>query len=70
MQRFIERFQVTAIVSLNAELSWNAEVKYRSKKSNPNVVLQGANDEYMALNSLALREGGNFSKIFGQAFHI
>jgi len=62
MQRFIERFQVTSIVALNAELSWNAEVKYRSKKSNPNVVLQGANDEYMALNSLELREGRNFSK--------
>jgi putative ABC transport system permease protein len=62
VQRFIDRFQVTSIVALNAELSWNAEVKYRSKKSNPNVVLQGVNDEYMALNSLNLQEGRNFSK--------
>ena len=62
VQRFVERFQVTSIVALNAELSWNAEVKYRSKKSNPNVVLQGVNDEYMALNSLNLQEGRNFSK--------
>ena len=62
VQRFIDRYQVTSIVALNAELSWNAEVKYRSKKSNPNVVLQGVNDEYMAINSLALQEGRNFSK--------
>ena len=62
VQRFIDRFQVSSIVALNAELSWNAEVKYRSKKTNPNVVLQGVNDEYMALNSLNLLEGRNFSK--------
>lgn len=62
VQRFIDRFQVTSIVALNAELSWNAEVKYRSRKTNPNVVLQGANDEYMALNSLSLDQGRNFSK--------
>ncbi|HEX8060686.1 MAG TPA: ABC transporter permease [Cyclobacteriaceae bacterium] len=62
VQRFIDRFQVNSIVALNSELSWNAEVKYRSRKSNPNVVLQGVNDEYMALNSLNLQEGRNFSK--------
>jgi len=62
VQHFIDRYQVSSIVALNAELSWNAEVKYRSKKSNPNVVLQGVNDEYMALNSLNLSEGRNLSK--------
>jgi putative ABC transport system permease protein len=62
VQHFIDRYQVTSIVALNAELTWNAEVKYRSKKSNPNVVLQGVNDEYMALNSLNLLEGRNLSK--------
>jgi len=62
VQRFIDRYQVSSIVALNSELSWNAEVKYRSKKSNPNVILQGVNDEYMALNSLGLLEGRNFSK--------
>jgi putative ABC transport system permease protein len=62
VQRFIDRYQVNSIVALNSELSWNAEVKYHSKKSNPNVILQGINDEYMALNSLALLEGRNFSK--------
>lgn len=62
VQRFIDRYQVSSIVALNSELSWNAEVKYRSKKSNPNIVLQGVNDEYMALNSLTLEEGRNFSK--------
>ncbi len=33
VQRFIDRFQVNSIVALNAELSWNAEVKYRLEKS-------------------------------------
>ncbi len=61
VERFIDRYQFNSIVALNAELTWNAEVKYRSKKSNPNVVLQGVNDEYMALNSLNLQEGRNFS---------
>ncbi|HZY78064.1 MAG TPA: ABC transporter permease [Cyclobacteriaceae bacterium] len=62
VQHFIDRYQFPSIVALNAELSWNAEVKYRSKKSNPNVVLQGVNEEYMALNSLNLAEGRSFSK--------
>jgi putative ABC transport system permease protein len=62
VQHFIDRYQFPSIVALNAELSWNAEVKYRSKKSNPNVVLQGVNEEYMALNSLSLAEGRSFSK--------
>ncbi len=62
VQRFIDRFQVNSIVALNSELSWNAEVKYHSKKSNPNVVLQGVNEEYMALNSLNLESGRNLSK--------
>lgn len=61
VQTFIDRYQVTSIVALNSELSWNAEVKYRSKKSNPNIVLQGVNEEYMALNSLSLKEGRGFS---------
>jgi putative ABC transport system permease protein len=38
-------------------------VKYKSKKTNPNVWVKGANDQYVALEGLNIAKGRNFSLI-------
>lgn len=62
MTKFIEQYNVPATISLSARLTNLAEVKYKSKKTNPNVDIRGANEEYIAIKGLNIQEGRNFSK--------
>jgi len=59
--RFIDQYEVRSSISLSANLSWNAEVKHLSEKTNPNVSINGVNDEYMAIKGLNLQKGRGFS---------
>jgi putative ABC transport system permease protein len=61
--QFIERYKVPSEISLGAMVSGNAEVKRLSEKSNPNVGVMGANDEYIAIKGLLIDKGRNFSII-------
>ena len=61
--RFIEMYNVPSSVSLSANLSWNAEIKHKSAKTNPNVRVQGTNEEFLAINGLELQRGRGFSTI-------
>ena len=61
--RFIEMYNVPSSVSLSANLSWNAEIKHKSSKTNPNVRVQGTNEEFLAINGLELQKGRGFSRI-------
>jgi putative ABC transport system permease protein len=61
--RFIEQYNVPSSVSLSANLSWNAEIKHMSAKTNPNVMVQGVNEEYLAIKGLELQKGRGLSKI-------
>src|SRR5688572_28981071 len=63
VQKFMTDFKVSSTISLAATLTWNAEVKYRSKKTNPNVGVEGINEEYLAVNGLNIDKGRNFSII-------
>jgi len=60
-QRFIELYNVPSSVSLSANLSWNAEIKHLSAKTNPNVMVQGINEEYLAIKGLELQKGRGLS---------
>jgi len=62
-QRFIDNYKVPSNVSLSTRVTGIAEVKRLSEKTNPNVWVQGANDEYIALEGLNIAEGRNFSII-------
>lgn len=62
-QKFIDDYNVPATVSLSANLTGIAEVKHRSKKTNPNVSVEGVNEEYLAIKVLNLAEGRNFSAL-------
>jgi putative ABC transport system permease protein len=61
-QKFVDQYAVPASVSLSARLTNLAEVKYGSQKTNPNVDVRGANDEYIAIKGLNILEGRNFSR--------
>src|SRR5678810_849903 len=63
VEKFIKDYKVSSTISLSASLTWNAEVKYKSKKSNPNVGVEGVNIEYMAVNGLNIDKGRNLSVI-------
>ena len=60
-QKFIDRFKVGSSISLSATLTGIAEVKFRSQKTNPNVQVEGVNEEYLALKGLNIEKGRNFS---------
>lgn len=60
-QKFIRQFEYPSIISLSTRLTIVAEIKYGSKKTNPNVNVTGANEEYLAIKGLNIEEGRNFS---------
>jgi len=62
-QKFIDRFTFPASISLSADLTQIAEVRHFSKKTNPNVAVNGVNEEYLAIKGLNIDKGRNFSPI-------
>ena len=62
-QKFIDRYTFPASISLSAHLTGTAEVKHFSKKTNPNISVNGVNEEYLAIKGLNIEKGRNFSPI-------
>lgn len=62
-KRFMSQFTVPSSTCVFAHVSWNAEVKHLSKKTNPNVGIGGVNEEYMAIKALEFDHGRNFSMV-------
>lgn len=60
-QRFVKEFNYPSSISLSARLTILAEVKHGSEKTNPNVNVMGANEEYVAIKGLNIEQGRNFS---------
>jgi putative ABC transport system permease protein len=61
--RFIDQYEVPSTVSLSTYVSWLAEVKHKSEKTNPNIGIVGSNEEYFALSGLEMQQGRGFSSI-------
>lgn len=61
--RFIDQFKVPATISLSALITQIAEVKRLSKKTNPNVFVEGVNEDYMAIKGLEVEKGRGFSQV-------
>jgi putative ABC transport system permease protein len=62
-QKFIDRFTFPSSISLSADLTQIAEVRHFSKKTNPNISVNGVNEEYLAIKGLNIDKGRNFSPI-------
>src|SRR5688500_18384217 len=62
--KFINQYEVrSATVSLSAYLTGIAEVKRLSKKTNPNVSVNGTNADYFAIKGLEFDKGRGFSPL-------
>jgi len=63
IQKFIDRYYIPSSISLSATLTGIAEVKHGSKKTNPNIQVEGINQEYMSIKGLNIEKGRNLSMI-------
>jgi putative ABC transport system permease protein len=61
--RFIDQFKIPSTISLSALITQIAEVKRLSKKTNPNVFVEGINEDYMSIKGLEVEKGRNFSQV-------
>jgi putative ABC transport system permease protein len=61
--KFIDQYTVPSTISLNAYLTGIAEIKRLSKKTNPNVAVNGTNEDYFAINGLEMERGRGFSPL-------
>lgn len=62
LMRFKEKF-TAGVVSVNAYVSFAAEIKRGSKKTNPNSRVQGGDDNYLLVDGYDIKEGRGFSQI-------
>lgn len=51
-----------AKISINTFCKWNSTLKYRDKKTNPNIRLIGVDENYFSVSSYKIETGRNFSR--------
>ncbi|MEO5601009.1 MAG: ABC transporter permease [Cyclobacteriaceae bacterium] len=61
--KFIDQFKFSSTVSLSSYLTGIAEIKRLSQKTNPNVAVNGTNEEYFAIKGLDFEKGRGFSTL-------
>ncbi len=61
-ENFVNNYHFAATVGVSILADRNVIVSYNSKKTNPNVSLFGADENYLLLNGFGLYAGRNFSK--------
>ena len=61
-KRFIERYPFPAYKSISFVASSVATVKYKSKKTNPNITVTGVNGDYMQVSGVSIAKGRFLSK--------
>lgn len=60
-QKFKEEFRGPGTVSVNTVLTWNAEVKYGSEKTNPNILIRGGDENFLIGDGYDIGQGRSFS---------
>lgn len=63
VRRFKDKYHNASSISISTFVNGGLEAKYLSKKTNPNMQVLGADQEYLGLKSYDLEEGRNFSPI-------
>jgi len=59
--QFKKKFSLPVITSVNLQISGTAVAKYENKKTNPNISIEGTNDNYLITSGYKLAFGRNFS---------
>ncbi len=60
-QKFTQRYTFPSVVSIAFTGSWNGTVRYENKKTDPNVMIMGTDENYLTTAGYELEEGRNFS---------
>lgn len=60
---FRERLTFPATVSISAGASQIATLKYKDKKTNPNIFIMGGDENYLNVTGLSIANGRNFSPV-------
>ncbi|MFN8356174.1 MAG: ABC transporter permease [Spirosomataceae bacterium] len=55
------QFGKNATVSISTSVSGIAQIKFESKKTNPNVLIKGGDENYLAIKGYKIAQGRNFS---------
>ena len=59
--RFKELYDYPATVTVYTRASGSAEIKYKTKKTNPNISITGGDENYIAIKGIKIESGRNFS---------
>jgi len=60
---FKERYNFPALVSISIRATSQATAKYKSKKSNPNIAVQGIDENFFSVSGYEIEKGRNLSPI-------
>ena len=60
-REFKEKFALPSLIAINLQLSGTAVAKYGNQKTNPNISVNGSNENYLVTNGQKLAFGRNFS---------
>ena len=59
---FSDNYDFPSRVSISISCTGNATIKYQDKKTNPNVIILGVNENYLEARSFEIEVGRNFTK--------
>lgn len=59
--RFKDYYKIPSKVAISTMVTYGGEAKYGSKKTNPNMIVSGADENYLDLTGYLLEEGRNFT---------
>src|SRR6478735_5064685 len=60
-EAFKQKYHFTALVSISLSGFGNYEIHYHDKKTNPNVRMNGGDENYLAVNGFHIESGRNFT---------
>lgn len=60
---FKQSYSSIGLATIFVRVSGSAEIKRGSKKSNPNIRILGADENYLGIKAIKIKEGRNFSKM-------
>lgn len=60
-ESFKSQYQFQAVVSVSTRASWNEAIKYKLKKTKPNISIYGGDNKYLSVKGRDIGEGRNFT---------
>ncbi len=62
-EQFIENYKFPATVGLQLSGPRSLRIKYKNKETNPDVTVNGGDENFLSINGYSLAKGRNFSKL-------